>query len=442
MFLSKYFLPTLKNIPADANIVSHQLMLRAGMIRPLASGIYNWLPFGLRVLQNIESIIRQEMEEAGAIELLMPCIQPVSLWRQSGRFADGSDLSTETLIMKDRHDCELLFSPTAEEVICEIFKNNIQSYKDLPKNLYQIQQKFRDEIRPRYGIMRGREFLMKDSYSFDLDESTALEAYENMLYTYFRIFRNMGLKPIPVRANTGAIGGNYSHEIHILAETGESTIYYDHKLLALLEKEDFLIQDLDKYYAVEEEKHTPDCPVAPQDLCISKGIEVGHLFYLGTKYSSAMSVKIQNQKGELIHPHMGCYGIGVSRIVGAIIEANHDEKGIIWPIEVAPFHCIILNLNTKHARCNEISLLLYEKLLEMGLDIIIDDTQDGVGEKFARADLIGIPFQIIVGSSNAEQNKIELKSRHDGKVELISVDELDRILIKINDISLAQIRFV
>ncbi len=424
MFLSQYFLPTLKDVPAEATIISHQLMLRAGLIRSLASGLYSWLPFGLKVLHNIEDIIRQEMNQSGAHEILMPCIQPASLWKQSGRFADGSDLSNETLLMKDRHDCQLLFSPTAEEVVCDIFKNNVQSYRDLPKNLYQIQWKFRDEIRPRYGVMRSREFLMKDAYSFDIDEDNALLSYQNMMISYLNAFHSIGLQVIPVRANTGSIGGNYSHEIHVLATTGESTIYYENRLLEKLSSDQFDLNELNDFYAVEEEKYNKmNCPIDPSNLSVSKSIEIGHLFYLGTKYSSAMEVKIQNSKGNVINPHMGCYGIGISRLVGAIIEANHDEKGIVWPIEITPFHCMILCLKSGNDKCDEISQYIYEKLFEHGLDVLIDDTNDSPGVKFTRADLIGIPFQVIIGIKNAEDDLVELKHRVSGEIHLLSKDD-------------------
>ncbi len=432
MFLSQYFLPTLKDTPAEASIISHQLMLRAGMIRPLASGIYSWLPLGLKVLKRIEAIVRQEMDDAHGQEVIMPCIQPASLWKQSGRFGDGSDLSTETLVMKDRHDCELLFSPTAEEVICDIFKNNVQSYRDLPKNLYQIQWKFRDEIRPRYGVMRGREFLMKDAYSFDMDEESSIQSYENMLIAYLNAFNRMGLQPIPVRANTGSIGGDYSHEIHVLAETGESVIYYERGLLEALEDEAFDMDDLENFYAMEEEKHNATEQLIPaEELCVSKGIEVGHLFYLGTKYSSAMSVKVQNKNGELIHPHMGCYGIGISRLVGAIIEANHDDSGIIWPIEVAPFHCIILNLNVGNEDCDAVAVSIYSELSDIGLDILYDDTADTVGAKFARADLIGIPFQIVVGTKNVGKGLVEIKFREDGEMRALSKEDAMNSILEV-----------
>lgn len=427
MFLSKYFLPTQKTIPSNATIVSHQLMIRAGMIKQLASGIYEWLPLGLRVLQKVSNIVREEMNRAGALEVLLPSIQPITLWEQSGRYGSKSDMASEMLLMKDRYDNQLIFAPTAEEAICHLFNNNIQSYKNLPMTLYQIAWKFRDEIRPRYGVMRGREFLMKDAYSFDLNEEAALESYDRMLRAYLKAYSRMGLTAVPVTASSGDIGGNYSHELHVIAKTGESTIYYDEKLLEATKSDDFRLKSLENFYARESEKH--DHEMAKDYLC-NTSIEVGHLFYLDEKYSAPMGLKIQDRSGSTITPKMGCYGIGISRLIGAIIECYHDDKGIIWPAEVAPFDCIIANVLPGDEKCDSVAIELHNKLESKGVSVLYDDTNDSAGSKFARMDLIGIPFQIVVGKTTKTEDKVEFRLRSDGESTLYCTqsEALEKVL--------------
>lgn len=421
MYLSQYFLPTIKEDPKEAAVASHKLLLRAGMIRQLTSGIYNWLPLGLKVLKKVEQIIREEMNNAGAVEMLMPAMQPISLWEQSGRFGQAGDLSAEMLIITDRHDNKLTFAPTAEEVIVDMFKSNTQSYRDLPKNLYQISWKFRDEIRPRFGLLRGREFLMKDAYSFDLDEPSALKTYENMFLAYLKSFSRMGLTAIPVKADTGAIGGDYSHEFHILTNTGESTIYIEKGLEKYLENTEISLDAFSKFYANEKEKHDPTA-ISEDKLDVKKGIEVGHIFYLGDKYSKSLELALQSKEGGLFNPKMGCYGIGVSRLVAAIIEANHDENGIVWPQSVAPFDAMILNLKPQDDSCTSACQELYDFLIAHGKDPLCDDTEDSIGSKFARADLIGIPWIIAVGPKGLQQGKIEVKKRSNGEKHELSLD--------------------
>ncbi|MCM1001563.1 MAG: proline--tRNA ligase [Wolbachia endosymbiont of Melophagus ovinus] len=417
MRLSKYYLPTLKEIPAGAEIASHQYMLRAGLIKQTASGIYSWLSLGLRVLRNIEDIIIDEMNKAGAIEVLMPCVQPASLWRESGRY---DDYGKEMLRIKDRHESDMLFGPTHEEVATDLIRGTVKSYKDLPLCLYQIQWKFRDEIRPRYGVMRGREFLMKDAYSFDMDYESALSSYNLMYKTYIKIFKRMGLTPIGVKADTGPIGGNLSHEFHILASTGESTLYYDNKFSELLESED--IESLKSIYAVADDMHDlKTCPIPQEQLSISKGIEIGHIFYFGDKYSKPMNAKVASHDGKNVNIHMGSYGIGVSRLVGAIIEAFHDDKGIIWPEAVAPFRIGLINLQTKTSECVEITDKIYKALKSD--EVLYDDTEGSVGVKFARMDLIGLPWQIIVGKKAVSENIVEIKNRTTGEIEEMQIEK-------------------
>ncbi|MCA4775053.1 proline--tRNA ligase [Wolbachia endosymbiont of Mansonella ozzardi] len=417
MRLSKYYLPTLKEIPAGAEIASHQYMLRAGLIKQTASGIYSWLSLGLRVLRNIEDIIRDEMNKAGAIEVLMPCVQPASLWRESGRY---DDYGKEMLCIKDRHESDMLFGPTHEEVATDLIRGTVKSYKDLPLCLYQIQWKFRDEMRPRYGVMRGREFLMKDAYSFNIDYENALNSYNLMYKTYIKIFKRMGLTPIGVRADTGPIGGNLSHEFHILTSTGESTLYYDNKFSELLESED--IESLKSIYAVADDMHNlKTCSVPQEQLSVSKGIEIGHIFYFGDKYSKPMNAKVVSRDGKNVNIHMGSYGIGVSRLVSATIEAFHDDKGIIWPETVAPFRIGLINLQTKISKCVEIANKTCEALKNNG--VLYDDTEGSVGVKFARMDLIGLPWQIIVGKKAVSENIVEIKNRATGEIEEMQIEE-------------------
>lgn len=433
MRLSSYFLPTLKENPIDATVASHQLMIRAGMIRQTASGIYSWLPLGLKVLRKVEKIIRDEMDKAGAQEVLMPTIQPAELWIESGRY---EAYGKEMLRIKDRHERDILYGPTHEEVITDLFRKNLNSYKDLPKNLYQIHWKFRDEIRPRFGLMRGREFLMKDSYSFDLDEESARRTYNLMYETYFKIFLKMGLKPIALRADTGAIGGDLSHEFHILADVGESAIFYDRKLENIFEnlgKNDeknafesllkgeigkqnqefsFDIAELQSIYAMADDLHIREkCPVAKENLVSRRGIEVGQVFNFGQKYSKAMEAAVMGMGGEKIYPNMGSYGIGVSRVVAAAIEANHDEKGIIWPKAIAPFDVILINIKIGDEHCDRSCEEIYHKLSNRGIEVLYDDTKNSLGQKFSVADLIGVPIQIIVGPKSLASGIIEVKSR-------------------------------
>jgi prolyl-tRNA synthetase len=419
--MSKFFLPLIKENPKEAKIISHTLMLKSGMIKQVASGIYSWLPLGLMVLKNIEEIVRKNLNKAGCVEMLMPCIQPASFWIESGRY---DSYGAEMLRIKDRHDNQLLFGPTAEDLITDIFRSSIKTYKELPKNLYQIQWKFRDEIRPRFGVMRGREFCMKDAYSFDIDKDSALKTYNLMYQTYHQIFEDLGLKAVAVNAETGPIGGDYSHEFQILADTGESTIYYD----ALIEEE----KDLDKrktFYACAEEKHIPEnCLVPSERLKIKKGIEVGHIFYIGTKYSHSMKAYVASKDGSLIPVEMGCYGIGVSRLVGAIIEASHDAKGIIWPWSVAPFHISIININVNSDVCCAASLEVYRQLTNLGFRVLLDDKDQSVGSKFATHDLIGSPWQIVVSNKNIETKEFELRERVTAGVHNLSIESIINLL--------------
>ena len=422
MRLSKYFLPTLKENPIDATVVSHQLMVRAGMIRQTASGIYSWLPLGLKVLRKVEKIIKDEMDKAGALEVLMPTIQPAELWIESGRY---EAYGKEMLRIKDRHDRDILYGPTHEEVITDLFRKNISSYKDLPKNLYQIHWKFRDEIRPRFGLMRGREFLMKDSYSFDLNEEDARKTYNLMYETYFKIFRKMGLKPIALRADTGAIGGDLSHEFHILADVGESAIFYDKKFDELSDKQEIDIAQTQQIYAMADDLHIPEkCPIPADQLVSRRGIEVGQVFNFGLKYSKAMEASVMGAGGEKIYPNMGSYGIGVSRVVAAAIEANHDENGIIWPAQISPFDVILINIRVGDEACDKACEELYFKLQNKGVEVLYDDTKNSLGQKFSVADLIGVPTQIIIGPKSLALGKVEIKNRKTGEKSEISLDEV------------------
>ena len=422
MRLSKYFLPTLKENPIDATVVSHQLLVRSGMIRQTASGIYSWLPLGLKVLRKVEKIIKEEMDKAGALEVLMPTIQPAELWIESGRY---EAYGKEMLRIKDRHDRDILYGPTHEEVVTDIFRKNITSYKDLPKNLYQIHWKFRDEIRPRFGLMRGREFLMKDSYSFDLNEEDARKTYNLMYETYFKIFRKMGLKPIALRADTGAIGGDLSHEFHILADVGESAIFYDKKFDELSEEQEIDIAQTQQIYAMADDLHIPEkCPIPADHLVSKRGIEVGQVFNFGLKYSKAMEASVMGAGGEKIYPNMGSYGIGVSRVVAAAIEANHDENGIIWPAQISPFDVILINIRVGEEACDKACEELYFKLQNKGVEVLYDDTKNSLGQKFSVADLIGVPTQIIIGPKSLALGKVEIKNRKTGEKSEVSLEEV------------------
>ena len=423
MKLSQYFLPLYKEDQAEASIDSHNLMIRAGMIRQNASGIYSWLPLGLKVLQKIQAFIRKEMDRMWAHEILMPCIQPASVWKQSGRY---DDYGKEMLKIRDRHDQELLFGPTNEELVTDIMKKNIKSYKELPTTLYQIQWKFRDEIRPRFGVMRGREFLMKDAYSFDIDSKSAKETYNKIFKAYLHIFKNMGIKVIPVKADSGPIGGDLNHEFHILAEQGESDLYYEKSF----EEWDGLDTNfLQTAYAVADERHIADSPeIRNKEILQTKGIEVGHIFYFGTKYSKAMNATLLDHNEKETFLEMGSYGIGVSRLVGAIIEANHDNKGIKWPKQLAPFDISVINLDVNDEGLSNFAYNLYQDLQESGYSMLYDDRAVRAGVKFGSNDLIGIPIQMIIGARNMKDNKVEIKDRMSGRSELVSKENIKSYL--------------
>ncbi len=414
MRLSKYFLPLLKEEPKEAQIVSHRLMLRAGMIRQETSGIYTWLPLGLAVLQKIQHIVNDELQKAGCIPVLMPTLQPTDLWKESGRY---DALGKEMLRFKDRADRELLYSPTNEEMIVTNFRAFVKSYKQLPLNLYQIQWKFRDEVRPRFGVMRGREFLMKDAYSFHESVEDAKLEYAKMYDTYDRIFNRMGLMAVAVKADTGAIGGDLSHEFHVIAETGESAIYYDAKLDdARTGKISLTNEEKRQLYSAADELHVAEtCPIPPDQLRTARGIEVGQVFFLGHKYTAAMGVSISGKDGTNIIPEMGCYGIGVSRLIGAIIEASHDDAGIIWPEAVAPFDAGIINLRQGDETCDYACASLYEHLKKAGINPLYDDTDQRGGAKFASMDLIGLPWQLTIGPRGAADGLVEMKYRRTGE---------------------------
>ena len=429
MRLSAYFLPTIRENPAEAQIVSHRLMLRAGMVRQSSAGIYSWLPLGFRVLKRIEQIVREEMDAAGCHEVLMPTIQPADLWRMSGRY---DDYGPEMLRLKDRHDRDMLYGPTNEEQITEIFRDAVRSYRDLPRNLYHIQWKFRDEVRPRFGVMRGREFLMKDAYSFDLDYEGAKRSYNRMFVAYLRTYARMGLQAIPMRADSGPIGGDLSHEFVIRADTGESALYF-HKdwndfnvLDSDIDYDDDLepvIDDWTKLYAATDDEHDPDaCPVPEDDLISARGIEVGHIFYFGTKYSEPMGCVVDTPDGTSTAVHGGSYGIGISRLVGAIIEASHDDDGIIWPDVVAPFAVGLINLKPGDAACTKACDGLYGRLTSANIEVLYDDTDERAGAKFATMDLIGLPWQLTVGPRGLKQGVVELKRRAGAEREELSAE--------------------
>ncbi len=432
MRLSRYFLPLLKETPAEAQIVSHRYMLRAGMVRQSAAGIYTWLPLGLRVLKKIEQIVREEQDRSGAVEVLMPTIQSADLWRESGRY---DAYGKEMLRIKDRHEREMLYGPTNEEMITEIFRAYVRSYKDLPLNLYHIQWKFRDEVRPRFGLMRGREFLMKDAYSFDLDQDRARHAYNRMFIAYLRTFARMGLKAVPMVAETGPIGGNLSHEFIVLASTGESEVFCHKDYLDFEvpgENVDFedvaglrtLVDKWTSLYAATSEKHEAAAfAKLPADKQISaRGIEVGHIFYFGTKYSEPMRAVVTGPDGTEHVIHMGSYGIGPSRLVAAIIEASHDDAGIVWPEAVAPFKVAILNLKQGDGATDAACEKLYAALQAKGADVLYHDLDERPGSKFATADLIGVPWQILVGPKGLAARQVEVKRRSDGSREMMAPD--------------------
>jgi prolyl-tRNA synthetase len=420
----------LKENPAEAQIVSHRLMLRAGMIKQSAAGIYSWLPLGLKVLKNIENIIHEEQEKAGHLAILMPTVQSADLWRESGRYEDYGE---EMLRFKDRHDRDMLFTPTAEELITDIFRGHVNSYKDLPLTMYQIQWKFRDERRPRFGVMRGREFYMKDGYNFDLTKEDALHAYNRHLVSYLRSYERMGLQAIPMRADSGPIGGEDTHEFLVLAETGESEVFYDKAVTELkfgdrdidfnnIQQCQSIMEEFTDKYARTDETHDEVAfkKVPEERRQVARGIEVGQIFYFGTKYSEAMGAMVQDSEGQTVPVHMGSHGIGVSRLVGAIIEASHDDKGIIWPEGVTPYHCGIINLKQGDEEADSACESLYQKLGAAGLEPLYDDREERAGGKFATMDLIGLPWRITVGPRGLKNGVIELTNRRTGRSDEMS----------------------
>jgi prolyl-tRNA synthetase len=431
MRLSRYFLPLLKETPSEAQIVSHRLMLRAGMVRQEAAGIYAWLPLGFRVLQKIEQIVREEMDRAGAVELLMPTLQPSELWKETGRY---DAYGPEMLRIKDRHERELLYGPTNEDMITDIFRAYVRSYKSLPLNLYHTQWKFRDEVRPRFGVMRGREFLMKDAYSFDLDKEAARRSYNRMYVAYLRAFTRMGIKTIPMRAETGPIGGDLSHEFIVLAETGESEVFLHRDLIDMPvpdETVDFdsdlepIVRQRTALYAATSDVHDQarfEAEVPEDKRVTARGIEVGQIFYFGTKYSVPMKAAVTGPDGKDVPIHGGSYGVGVSRLVGAIIEACHDHAGIQWPEAVAPFDLGLVNLKKGDARTDAACEDLYAKLRAAGKDVLYDDTDERPGAKFASMDLIGLPYQLVVGPRGLEKGLVEVKTRATGAKEELSLE--------------------
>ncbi|MBO9403148.1 proline--tRNA ligase [Shimia sp. R9_3] len=441
MRLSRYFLPVLKETPAEAQIVSHRLMLRAGMIKQSSAGIYSWLPLGFKVLRKIENIVHEEQVRAGHIPMQMPTLQSADLWKESGRYDAYGE---EMLRIKDRHDRDILYTPTAEELITDIFRSNVSSYKDLPLTMYQIQWKFRDEIRPRFGVMRGREFYMKDGYNFDLTKEDALHAYNRHLVSYLRTYERMGLQAIPMRADGGPIGGDYTHEFLVLAETGESEVFYDSAVTDLTfgDREiDYdsvaqcqgVLEEFTSKYARTDETHDEALfnEIPQERRRVARGIEVGQIFYFGTKYSDALNAQVQTAEGEKVSVHMGSHGIGVSRLLGAIIEASHDDKGIIWPEGVTPFHAGIVNLKQGDAEADAACEALEKALIAAGLEPLYDDRKERAGGKFATMDLIGLPWRITVGPRGLKNGVVELTSRRTGESEELSPEAAVAKLIEI-----------
>ncbi|WP_436397579.1 proline--tRNA ligase [Roseobacter sp. S98] len=433
MRLTRYFLPVLRENPAEAQIVSHRLMLRAGMIKQNAAGIYSWLPLGFRVLRRIENIVHEEQQRAGHIPMLMPTLQPADLWRESGRY---DAYGPEMLRIRDRQDRDMLYGPTNEEMITDIFRSHVGSYKDLPLTLYHIQWKFRDEMRPRFGVMRGREFFMKDGYNFDLTKEDALHAYNRHLVSYLRTYERMGLQAIPMRADSGPIGGDDTHEFLVLAETGESEVFYDSAVTDLtfgdraIDYDDVaqcaaIMEEFTTKYARTDETHDEALfnAIPEERRRTARGIEVGQIFYFGTKYSEAMGATVQGPDGKATPVHMGSHGIGVSRLLGAIIEASHDDKGIIWPEGVTPFHCGIVNLKQGDAEADAACDALYASLKALGLDPLYDDRDERAGGKFATMDLIGLPWRITVGPRGLKNGVVELTSRRTGESEELPPEE-------------------
>ena len=430
MRLSRYFLPVLKETPSEAQIVSHRYMLRAGMIKQAQAGIYSWLPLGFKVLKRIEQIVHEEQIRAGHIPMLMPTLQSADLWRESGRYDDYGE---EMLRIKDRHNRDMLYGPTNEELITDIFRAHVSSYKDLPLTLYHVQWKFRDEVRPRFGVMRGREFYMKDGYNFDLTKEAALHAYNRHLVSYLRTYERMGLQAIPMRADSGPIGGEDTHEFLVLAETGESEVFYDSQITDLkfgdrqidydsVEQCQAVLEEFTSRYARTDETHDEAVfnQIPEERRRSARGIEVGQIFYFGTKYSEPMNATVQGPDGKPVPVHMGSHGIGVSRLVGAIIEASHDDKGIIWPEGVTPFHAGIVNLRQGDAACDGACEGLEKALEAAGFDVLYDDREERAGAKFATMDLIGLPWRITVGPRGLERGVVELTSRRTGEAEEMS----------------------
>jgi prolyl-tRNA synthetase len=438
MRLSRYFLPVLKENPAEAQIVSHRLMLRAGMIKQQAAGIYSWLPLGFKVLRKIENIVHDEQIKAGHIPMQMPTLQPADLWRESGRY---DAYGPEMLRMKDRHDRDMLFSPTAEEMFTDVFRAHVNSYKDLPLTIYQIQWKFRDEVRPRFGVMRGREFYMKDGYNFDLTKEDALHAYNRHLVSYLRTYERMGLQAIPMRADSGPIGGDDTHEFLVLAETGESEVFYDSQITDLTfgdraidydsrDECQAVLEEFTSRYARTDETHDEAAfnEVPEERRRVARGIEVGQIFYFGTKYSDAMGATVVDNEGNKVPVHMGSHGIGVSRLLGAIIEASHDDKGIIWPEGVTPFHVGIVNLKQGDDAADAACESLYAELTAAGFEPLYDDRNERAGGKFATMDLIGLPWRITVGPRGLANGVVELTSRRTGEsVEMAPAEAIAKI---------------
>jgi prolyl-tRNA synthetase len=435
MRLSQYFLPTLRDDPKEAEIVSHKLMLRAGMIRQEAAGSYSWLPLGLKVLRKIEQIVREEQNRSGAIEVLMPTLQSADLWKKSGRY---EAYGKEMLRMKDRHDRDMLFGPTNEEMITDIFRSGIQSYKDVPRNLYHIQWKFRDEVRPRFGVMRGREFLMKDAYSFDLTFEAGMHSYNKMFVSYLKTFARLGIKAVPMRADTGPIGGDASHEFLVLADTGESGVFFDGTLHDMdwsavdidfdnVEAVAKLVTDYTSKYAATDEKHDAaefEKRVPEAKRLSGRGIEVGHIFFFGTKYSEPFGCEVQGPDGKKVTLQSGSYGIGVSRLVAGIIEASHDDAGIIWPESVSPFDIGVINIKSGDADADAAAEKIYKGLMAKGKDVLYDDRNAPGGAKFAAMDLIGLPWQVIIGPRGLKDGVAEVKNRKSGARENVPLDKV------------------
>ena len=435
---SQAFLPVLKESPSDAQIVSHKLMLRAGLVRQTAAGIYAWLPLGFRVLKKIEQIVREEQDRSGAQEMLMPTLQSADLWRESGRY---DAYGPEMLRIRDRHEREILYGPTNEEMITALFRDEVKSYRDLPRTLYHIQWKFRDEVRPRFGVMRGREFLMKDAYSFDLDEAGARLSYYRQMLAYLRTFQRMGIQAVPMKAASGPIGGDLSHEFIVLAPTGESEVFYDaaydefdwHQADLRYEDEPGLQGLFDRVnatYAATDETHDDArwSAVGEDKRRTGRGIEVGHIFYFGDKYSASMGLKVSGQDGSMVTPHMGSYGVGVSRLVGAIIEASHDEAGIIWPEAVAPWKVGLVTMRGDDEASVKAADEIYKKLTSAGVEVLYDDRDERGGVKLGSMDLIGLPWQLIIGPRGLAQGLVELKNRRTGEKQDLSIDSaLERL---------------